>query len=144
MNTNPKRENWGENDKPTFHGLVSHGSQGLWETSLKKQITWTPTHVTLTISERKIVFLWKPCRPFGFWLVVQPFIFRVGDPIIGGWVGFLQRRPRNGRYTWVKWGPNKWPKINGFTIAWGYFTPNNCWLWVHPVFKNIADLGLTS
>lgn len=71
----------------TFHGLVSHGVGTMRNIKHKTNHLDTNYHVTLTISETKSVSLCKPCRPFGFWFVVQPFIFREGDPLVGGWVG---------------------------------------------------------
>lgn len=71
----------------TFHGLVSHGMETMRSIKHKTNHLDTNYHVTLTISETKSVSLWNPCRPFGFWSVVQPFIFREGNPLVGGWVG---------------------------------------------------------
>lgn len=71
----------------TFHGLASHGVGTMRSIKHKTNHLDTNYHVTLTISETKSVSLCKPCRPFGFWFVVQPFIFREGDPLVGGWVG---------------------------------------------------------
>lgn len=80
-------ESWDENDFNISWPIVAHGMGTMRSIKHKTNHLDTNYHVTLTISETKSVSLWKPCRPFGLWFVVQPFIFREGDPLVGGWVG---------------------------------------------------------